>query len=133
MVSPDPASDPGAEAIIDANPGSIWRSGAEQGMPQEVVVDLGEELNLVGFTYLPTQQRYIDGTIGHYSLYLSGDGKQWGQAVSSGEFSNIKNSPVLQTKTFEALSARYLKFVGEREINDRDFVSIAELGVLTSE
>jgi len=133
MVRPDPASDPRAAAAIDANPRSIWRSSPDQGMPQELVVDLGEELELVGFTYLPTQQRYIDGTIGHYSLFLSGDGKLWGKAVSSGEFSNIRNSPVLQTRTFEPQSARYLKFVGEREINDKDFVSIAELGVLTSD
>jgi len=132
VLQPDLLQDLKGQAVVDANPGSIWRSRAEQGLPQEVVVDLGEELELVGFTYLPTQQRYIDGTISHYSLYLSGDGKHWGQAVSSGEFSNIKNSPVLQTKTFELQSARYLKFVGEREINEKDFVSIAELGVLTA-
>jgi len=133
VLMPDPRQDHKGQAIVDSNPRSIWRSKAEQGMPQSVVVDLGEELKLVGFTYLPTQQRYIDGTISHYSLYLSQDGKNWGEAVSSGEFSNIKNSPIRQTKTFDPVTARYLKFVGEREINDKDFISIAELGVLTSE
>jgi len=88
---------------------------------------------LGGFTYLPTQQRYIDGTISQYKLYLSEDGKRWGQPVSSGEFSNIRNSPVLQTLTFEPLPARYFKFVAEREINDASFVSIAELGIITAE
>ena len=82
---------------------------------------------------MPTQQRYIDGTISHYSLYLSMDGKHWGEAVSSGEFSNIKNSPILQTKGLDPVSARYLKFVAEREINNKDFISIAELGVLTTD
>jgi alpha-L-fucosidase len=133
VLKPDPRQDHKGQAVVDSNPRSIWRSKAELGLPQSVVVDLGEELELVGFTYLPTQQRYIDGTISHYSLYLSSDGKNWGDAVSSGEFSNIKNSPVLQTKTFGAVNARYLKFVGEREINDKVFVSIAELGVITSE
>ena len=132
VIKPDPRKDHMGRAAVDADPRSIWRSKAEQGLPQEMVVDLGEELNLAGFTYLPTQQRYIDGTISHYSLYLSVDGKNWGEAVSSGEFSNIKNSPVLQTKTFEPVSARYLRFVGQREINDKGFVSIAELGVITT-
>jgi len=132
VLQPDPRQDHKGKAVVDSNPRSIWRSLADQGLPQTVVVDLGEELALEGFTYLPTQQRYVDGTISFYSLYLSSDGKSWGDPVSSGEFSNIKNSPVLQTKTFEATSARYLKFVGEREINDKTFISIAELGVITA-
>ena len=60
------------------------------------------------------------------------DGKNWGEAVSSGEFSNIRNSPILQTKTFELMEARYIRLVAEREINDGTFASIAELGVITN-
>jgi alpha-L-fucosidase len=133
IVKPDPEMDRRAAATIDANPKSIWRSKAELGLPQSIVVDLGEVLELSGFNYLPTQQRYIDGTISHYSLFTGMDGRQWGEAVASGEFSNIRNSPVLQTITFEPVAARYIKFVGEQEINDQDFISIAELGVITSE
>jgi len=119
--------------MVDSNPGSIWRSKPDLGLPREVVVDLGEVLTLAGFTYLPTQQRYIDGTISHYRFYVSEDGKQWGEPVSEGEFSNIKNSPILQTKNFDAVQARYIRFVAEREINDGSFVSIAELGVITAD
>ena len=133
VITPDPALYPRVEAIIDANPRSIWRSKAEQGLPQALVVDLGEELELTGFTYLPTQARYIHGTISNYRLYLSMDGSQWGQPVSAGEFSNIRNSPVLQTIIFEPLPARYIKFVAEREINDLAYVSIADLGVITTD
>jgi len=85
-----------------------------------------------GFTYLPTQQRYIDGTISHYSFYVSMDGKSWGDPVSSGEFSNIRSSPIQQSLSFDQKQARYIRFVAEREINDKDFISIAELGVITA-
>ena len=132
VIKPDPRKDHMGRAAVDADPQSVWRSKEEQGLPLEMLVDLGEELKVAGFTYLPTQQRYIDGTISQYSLYLSTDGKNWGEAVSSGEFSNIKNSPLLQTKTFEPVLAHYLKFVAEKEINDKGFVSISELGVITS-
>jgi len=115
-----------------ANPVSIWRSRQEDGLPQEVVVDLGENLKLSGFTYLPTQQRYIDGTISHYSFYVSRDGMTWGRPVSSGEFSNIKNSPILQTRHFEAVSCRYIRFVGEREIKEKSFMSLACLRIIMS-
>ncbi len=132
VLQPDPKSDYRGQAVIDENPRTLWRSKADQGLPQTLIVDLGEILELSGFTYLPTQQRYIDGTISNYSFFVSGDGKEWGEPVTSGEFSNIRNSPVLQTKTFETQRARYIKFVAEREINDQDFVSIAELGVITA-
>jgi len=133
VILPDPREDYRGQAMVDSNQGSIWRSKSDLGLPREVVVDLGEELTLAGFTYLPTQQRYIDGTISHYRFYVSEDGKQWGDPVSEGEFSNIKNSPILQTKNFDAVQARYIRFVAEREINGGSFVSIAELGVITAD
>jgi alpha-L-fucosidase len=64
---------------------------------------------------------------------VSRDGKQWGDPVSSGEFSNIRNSPVLQTVAFAPVRARYIKLVGEREINDEGFLSMAELGVISAD
>jgi len=132
VIKPDPKKDFRAGAMIDSNERTIWRSDREGSLPLNVVVDLGESLELSGFTYLPTQQRYIDGTISHYKFYVSSDGKRWGEAVSEGEFSNIRNSPVLQTNIFETTSARYIKFEAEREINDLGYVHIAELGVITA-
>jgi alpha-L-fucosidase len=132
VILPDPRKDYKGAAMIDSNDGTIWRSSMETSLPQEVVVDLGEIVLLEGFTYLPTQQRYIDGTISFYRFYLSVDGKQWGEPVSQGEFSNIKNSPVLQRKMFEATSGRYIKFVADREINNQGFVSVAELGIISA-
>jgi len=131
VVLPDPRKDYKGQAAVDDNPRTIWRSKAESGLPASMVVDLGEKLKLSGFTYLPTQQRYIDGTVSHFQFYVSADGKQWGKPVSEGEFANIRNSPILQTKLFEPIQGRYIKFVGQREINDLSFMSIAELGVIT--
>ena len=131
IVFPDPDKDPRGKFLIDAETESIWKSDPKSDLPQSVIVDLGETLDLVGFTYLPTQQRYIDGTISHYSLFVSTNGKNWASPVSAGEFSNIRNNPVLQTKSFDPVKARFIKFVGEKEINDKSFISIAELGVMT--
>jgi alpha-L-fucosidase len=133
VIKPDPRKDYKGAAMVDSNVRTIWRSDKEGSVPVEVVVDLGEKLELAGFTYLPTQQRYIDGTISHYSFYVSPDGKRWGEAVSEGEFSNIRNSPILQSLSFDPIEARYIRFVAEREINDLGFVNIAELGVITAD
>jgi len=131
-ISPDPKKDPRINFIVDDNEGSIWKSDADQNMPQTIIIDLGEMLNLSGFTYLPSQQRYIDGTVSHYKFFVSKNGMDWGEAVSGGEFSNIKNNPILQTKRFDTAEGRYIKFVGEKEINDRNFITIAELGIITN-
>ena len=64
-------------------------------------------------------------------FYVSPDGKNWKSPVSEGEFSNIKNNPILQTKAFHTTEARYIKFVGEKEINDKNLMTIAELGIIT--
>ena len=131
VVVPDPREDFKCRALIDSDERSIWRSDREGSLPQEVVVDLGETLELSGFTYLPTQQRYIDGTISHYRFYVSKKGKRWDKPVSEGEFSNIRNSPILQTKSFDPVQGRYIKLVADREINDQGFITIAELGIVT--
>jgi alpha-L-fucosidase len=133
VLEPDPRKDYRGQAAIDDNPRSIWRSHPDSGLPQSMVVDLGEILNLKGFTYLPTQQRYIDGTISRFSFFVSKDGKRWGSPVSEGEFSNIKNSPILQTKAFDLVQGRYIRLVAEQEINNGTFASIAELGVITAD
>jgi alpha-L-fucosidase len=51
---------------IDDNEQSVWRSESKAELPISLVIDLGETLEIKGFTYLTTQQRYIDGTISHY-------------------------------------------------------------------
>ena len=49
--------------------------------------------------------------------------------LSSGEFSNIQNNPVLQTITFEPTTTRYLKLKADRMVNDGEQIGVAELGV----
>ncbi len=132
VVLPDPRYDSKGFTMIDGNEKTVWRSDLKEALPQSVVIDLGETLDLSGFTYLPTQERYIEGTISYYKFFVSKDGKLWSKPVSTGEFSNIRNSPVLQTKLFESIRGRYIKFVAETDINHKGFVTVAELGVVTS-
>lgn len=131
VIKPDPIKDFRVSAIVDSNEKSLWKSILQASLPISVVLDLGETLQLTGFTYLPTQQRYIDGTISHYKFYVSEDGVSWGKPVSEGEFSNIRNSPILQSKSFGQKSGRFVKFEALREINDLNYITIAELGIIT--
>jgi alpha-L-fucosidase len=72
----------------------------------------------------------MDGTVASYRLEVSENGKDWVE-VATGEFSNIRNSPVLQTVSFNKVTAHYIRFSSLREINDKPIFAVAELGVIT--
>jgi alpha-L-fucosidase len=134
-VSSDQAgSGEGASNLIDDNAATIWHTRYTPDTPKqphEVVIDLGESLTLKGFTYLP-RQNGPNGTIVKYETYTSTDGKDWGKPAAAGEFTNIKNNPVLQRIPFaQPRPARFLKFVALSEINGQPWASAAELGVIT--
>jgi alpha-L-fucosidase len=87
---------------IDGNPATAYSITGSK-LPLDMVIDLGETLNIKGFTYLPDQSRWSKGIVKEYAFYVSKNGILWGKPKSKGEFANIKNSPVWQKKEFEAV------------------------------
>ncbi|MEP7267818.1 MAG: alpha-L-fucosidase [Saprospiraceae bacterium] len=84
--------------VLDGNERSSWHNNATK-MPAEIEIDMGKTESLKGFKYLPDQNWWADSSIiTHFEFYISNDQKNW-KFMSSGEFSNIKNSPFWQTKT----------------------------------
>lgn len=107
-----------------------YRSSFGIGLSGEVVVDMGETLNIGGFTYMPKQVGNGLRLAKTYEFHTSINGKDWVKR-SEGEFSNIKHNPILQIKTFEEkISARYLKFIPRSEVEGMGDVAIAELGIV---
>lgn len=128
IVSTDVKS---AYQVLDGNPGTSWQQNKDQPMPADLVIDLGKDENLVGFRYLPAQNWWEEASIiTHYQFEVSADNKTWKQ-VSEGEFSNIKNSPVWQTKTFEPTKARYVKLRALKNTQEGSASGYAELDVIT--
>jgi alpha-L-fucosidase len=115
--------------IFDGNPESAWSVNTKP--PVDFIIDMGESLNIVGFTYLPDQGRWNPGIINRYEFYISNDGKNWGKPVSEGEFANIKNSPVLQKKEFENTVGRFVKFRALSPVNENGRIGIAEFDIIT--
>ena len=53
--------------------------------------------------------------------------------ITKSEFSNIKNNPIPQTVNFrEQLNFRYFKFVATEEVEGNQWISIAEIDILTN-
>jgi len=124
-----------AEFAIDGKSSTMWHTpwGRDvKRQPHYISVDLNEILTLKGFTYTPRIGNEKSGTAFRYSFYVSNDGKNWKLVSTKDEFSNIKNNPVKQTVRFnKSYKTRYFKFVSKEAINDEDWVSVGEIGVLT--
>ncbi|MBI9017152.1 MAG: discoidin domain-containing protein [Phycisphaerae bacterium] len=119
-----------ADNAFDGNPNSFWHTkwqGTADKYPHELVIDLGDEYNLQGLTYLPRQQG-DNGMISHFELYASNNKNDWSSALTQGKFANEKRLQIVTLA--KPVKARYVKFVALDAINGADFASVAELGFL---
>ena len=95
--------------------------------PHWVDLDAGEAKLIKGFTYLPRQEG-SNGDIKEYRIYVSNDGKEWGEPIHSGSFARSKD---LQKVLFnQPVKARYFRFMALSAQNGQDYASGAELGIL---
>jgi alpha-L-fucosidase len=118
-------------AVIDGDINSAWRQPKDTKLPIGLVIDLGKEENLSGFKYYPEQNSWEPSIITNYQFYVSNDNKEW-KLVDEGEFSNIKNNPLWQTKKFAAEKARYIKLRALKNTEGNDNIGYAEVDVITN-
>ena len=124
QVSPD--------VLFDGDPSTAYHQGRGPGakLPCDLVIDMGETLTVSGFKYLPDQGSWAPGLITHYRFDVSQDGKVW-KTVSEGEFSNIKNNPVEQVKTFTGTEARFIRLTALANTEGNANIGYAEINVVT--
>lgn len=118
-------SDEKANHAIDEAANTFWKSDKN-----EIQIDLGEQIRIKGFTYLPPQNRYMSGVIQNYVFQTSYDGKNWTDQAS-GEFQNIHNNPIEQRIQFESNAVgRFIKLKAIRT-TDGDLAAFGEVGILS--
>ena len=123
--------DNGAAAnLVDGDPNTIWHTMYSVTVaiyPHNVDFDCGESKTLKGFTFLPRQSG-TNGWVKDYEVYVSNDGKTWGDPIHKGTFErNAKEKRVMFAKTHKA---RYIRFNALNSHDGQDFASGAEFGVL---
>lgn len=113
---------------IDGDRKTVWRASALT----PLVVDMGDKVEVSGFSYAPSIGEDLTGTIYKYAFYVSLDGQLWTQCEASGEFSNIMHNPVPYFVRFgKTYPARYFKLEPLSEINNKNVVTVGEVGILT--
>jgi F5/8 type C domain len=82
-----------AAAAIDGDTATFWHTEWEPApdnvndapLPHHLDIDLGSAQTILGFSYLPRQDR-TNGRIKDWKFYLSTDGVSWGTAIKTGTF-----------------------------------------------
>lgn len=123
------STDPKSIYAIDGDPGTTWQQARTGKMPVDLVIDLGKDENVAGFRYLPDQGG-SSGVITDYEFYISMDTMRWTLA-DKGEFSNIRNNPVWQVKTFRPVKGRYVRLRALRNTAGDDAAGYAEFDVIS--
>jgi len=116
--------------LLDGNASTAWHQPRNSKLPVDLVIDLGQIENVSGFRYLPDQGMWNPGIITHYEFYVSEDNTIW-KLVSEGEFANIKNNPLWQTKSFATEKVRYIKLRALHNTQNNNEIGYAELDVIT--
>lgn len=117
---------------IDENAETIWSTADNTSLmplPQFIVIDMGQELDIKSLSYLP-RQNGTGGIVKDYQWQVSSDNTNW-TTIAEGEFANIKSNLVEQNITLKAsVKARYIKFTGKTTVDGR-YITVAEIGVKT--
>ena len=127
-VSPDST---GINAIDDQDR-TIWSTlsadTTKSFQEASLSIDLHQNTLIHAFSYLPRQDKKLEGIVDRYTFSISDDGIHYTQ-VASGEFSNIRANPIEQFVDLKSpVHARFIRFTGQRSIKGNG-ITIAEIGI----
>jgi len=130
FASSQEPGDGDATHIVDGDPSTIWHTMYSITLakyPHWVDFDAGEQKTMRGFTLLPRQSG-TNGWIKDYEIYVSQDGKTWGQPVAKGSFE--RNADLKRVMFASPVKARYIRLRALSEQNGQDYASAAEFGLI---
>ena len=116
-------------AAVDRNPATSWHTefvGAMPGYPHEIVIALESPREIAGLTYVPRQDS-PNGRVKEFDIYVSADGKDWGEPVAKGTW---ENDALPKTAFIPRATVSYVKLRGLSEVSGQPFMSAAEVEVL---
>lgn len=131
VSSEDPQEGP-AVNVLDGNPDTYWTTMygvTVASFPHELSLNLGAELDIKGIVY---QGAPLDeGRVKDYEVFVSQDGKNWGEAVARGTFADSAERQ--EITFFQNTKARYVKLVAKSAYGDGDIASVSELDVIPAD
>ena len=130
FVSSEESEEGDAVNLVDGDETTIWHTMYSITLakyPHWVDFDASEPKTIKGFKFMPRQDTGY-GRIKNYEIYVSNDGKTWGNAILKGEFDR---SGELKTVMFDKpVKARYVRFRALNAHYGVDYASAAEFSLI---
>lgn len=121
----------GVEHLLDDNPATFWHTyhtnKEKSAPPHEVVLDMGETLEIQAFTLLPRDR--CAAMPDDCEFYLSEDGENWNLAVKT-TFDDFTDANIRLIELDKPMRGRYLRFVAKHAARDEDYIVVCGLGVV---
>lgn len=130
FTSSEESGEGNASHLVDGDANTMWHtmySVTVAKYPHWVDFDAGDTKNIKGFTYLP-RQNDNNGNIKDYDIFVSQDGKNWGEPIHKGSFENNQKEKRVILKS--PVKARYLRFRALSSQDGQDFASGAEFSII---
>ncbi len=119
-----------AARFVDNDPSTFWHTAYSITLtkhPHWVDFDAAEVKTMKGFSYTP-RPGGGNGNVKDYEIFVSQDGKEWGEAIVKGTFPN--NAEVKKVMFEKPVKARYIRFRALSEQNGQEYASGAEFTLI---
>lgn len=119
-----------AANAIDGDPETFWHTvwGAQEpGFPHELVIDVGQTVEIRGFRYLPRQDM-SNGWFAGYEIAVSDDGAEWGVPVSAGEFAFDADEKRIELTV--PVRGRYIRLRALTGYQGKPWTGVAEFDIM---
>ncbi len=117
--NPAQGSDGPISNAFDGDTTTLWHSQyspSKKELPATFTVDMGKEYKINKLTYVPRQSGGENGYITSYDLYIKkAESDDWTQVVTDGVWASDTKE---KTAQFDAVEARYIKFVAKAGSNN---------------
>ena len=121
------------EKLWDGLEYTTWESCKVDGFPVEIVIDMGKNKTVAGFSFLPPQEIW-HGHILEYELGFAERIDKLDDSVLSGEFTNTLNNPIRQYVRFEkACLGRFLKLRVKSCANGYQRAILTDIDIIEAE
>ncbi|WP_165569213.1 glycosyl hydrolase family 95 catalytic domain-containing protein [Schaalia suimastitidis] len=119
----------GMVKAVDGDAATFWHSAWTSAGPHWISVQLPEATDICGFAYTArTTGGSTNGRVNAYEIHVSADGVNWGDAVSTGNFTTAAGAQIVPLNT----NAKYLRLSGiSRHAPGAGNMTVAEIGVIT--
>ena len=120
-----------ASYAIDGRPNTVWHTnftGELAKHPHELVIDLGQAHEVVGFRYLARQDGGWNGAFGETEFTISDSPDNFPDPQVVTTFRKVAKPQSANCKS--PIRGRFVRIVIKSEVNKKDWASAAEIGIL---